>query len=41
MGLSLLAVKALLHRARKALREELLKYLGENPRKRKSRQRAT
>jgi DNA-directed RNA polymerase specialized sigma24 family protein len=33
MGLSLLAVKALLHRARKALREELLKYLGENPRK--------
>jgi DNA-directed RNA polymerase specialized sigma24 family protein len=41
MGLSLLAVKALLHRARKALREELLKYLGESPRKRKSRQRAT
>lgn len=29
MGLSLLAVKALLHRARKALRAELQRYLGE------------
>ncbi|MEJ7615147.1 MAG: sigma-70 family RNA polymerase sigma factor [Candidatus Fervidibacter sacchari] len=41
MGLSLLAVKALLHRARKALREELLKYLGTKPQKKKSRHRAT
>jgi RNA polymerase sigma-70 factor (ECF subfamily) len=41
MGLSLLAVKALLHRARKALREELLKYLEAKPRKKTSRSKAT
>ncbi len=33
MGLSLLAVKALLHRARKALRAELKRYLEAKPKK--------